>query len=259
VTDFHNETVDVQKSGAFYDTADGKLTAFYKAAAGFGGIQTAHETGAPAYADWNWSNYSDFDDVITGEFVYDFFFWDQDNSPDPDNIKDYAYFATKLGTFRMDKALVDSVSGEDDFFTEVDFFEIKDGDNNVLTVFGLAYLETDKIILATDGGVFTADLDNDTPLANLAVVDGTEGKKFTTIAASTDGSYSAAVTDTALYLFDHTGASVDQLPLLFAAGYPGLVSELTFMDDNVTLLISGEGDPNFTPGGLASLNVQSMF
>ena len=248
VTDFHVDNVDVTpvfKSGGMYTAGSDSYTVFYRTEAGFGGTSFDWSDDGGTPASWVWTTFDDFEETLTGEFVYDFFLYNG-----------YGYFASQLGAFRIDIAMVASGSASDDFLADVEFFTISKDDVEY-TVYGMDYLDSDKIILATDGGVFTAALAAAVPITGLDVVDVTAGKEYSMVKSSSNGMYSAAVSNTGITLLRHDAGGVKSEELLFASGYPAAVTDLTWMDDNTTLLIAGEGAETVGPGGLVTLDASS--
>ena len=167
---------------------------FFRSGNGFGGVNIP--TAGTDVSAYNWENYTDFDEALAGDLIYDFFLWG-----------DYAYFASALGAFRLSSDIVENPDG--DFFAEADFFEVVQGegdDAETVPVNGVGYLPVvDQIIMATDEGIFLAELD-DLGNETLSVQGITEtlGEAFSKVAVSNDGTRAAAVTATRLYLLEIT-------------------------------------------------------
>lgn len=239
------EPFGVWKSGGVYDAGNGDVTVFFRSGNGFGGVNIP--TAGTDVSAYNWEHYTDFEEALTGELVYDFF------------LKgDYAYFASALGAFRLNTEIVEAADG--DFFAEADFFEVVQGegdDAETVPVNGVGYLPmVDQIIMATDEGIFLAelaDLGNET--LSVQGITETLGEAFSKVAVSDDGTRAAAVTATRLYLLKITlvpTMSIEVKSYGFHAGYPGGVEALQWTDDN-ELLIAGSGSGLGT-AGLVSLS-----
>lgn len=239
----------VWKSGSYYDAGAADVTVFFRSNNGFGGVNIP--TAGTPVADYDWENYTDFDEALTGELIYDFFLQG-----------DSTYFASALGAFRLSSDIVENPDG--DFFAEADFFEVVQGEGDeaeTLPVNGVGYLPVgleDQIVMATDGGVFFANLD-DLSGETLTVTGITEtlGEAFSKVAVTGNAAEAraAAVTATRLYLLKFTAGppvSIEVKSYGFHAGYPGGVEMLQWTDDN-RLLIAGSGN-GLATAGLVSLS-----
>jgi hypothetical protein len=125
---------------------------------------------------------------------------------------------------------------------------------------GVGYLPAgveDQIIMATDGGVFLANLDDlGGETLTVAGITETLGEAFSKVAVTGNAAEAraAAVTATRLYLLKFTAGpplSIEVESYGFHAGYPGGVEALQWTDDN-RLLIAGSG------GGLGTAGLVSL-
>ena len=263
--DFQNTQFPVVKSGGYFDPADipnsdpSDLTLFYKTESSFGGLDITPDFDTqdiPEPSTWTWSNNDDFAGSFTGELVYEFFIHGG-----------YTYFATKIGTFRMDNSV--TATGGGDFITLANEISIAGEEaGSAIPIYGLNLLSGDPdadtpegstIMMATESGVFTATLTgDDTVITDLKLIPGTAGKSFTKTAVSDEsGTYAAAASSTGLFLFKKTASDYTAKEFPVYAGLPGSISAVEFKENSHVLVIGGKEGILSPDGGIVQIDADS--
>lgn len=243
---FQTTEFPVKESGGHHDGTN--LYVYYRLPNGFGGAD--YDSITPA--DTIWYKYDDFDEYFTGNFVRQFFVYE---AP-PET---FAYFATSLGAFRIESDKLNEMV--EDFVVNAVFFEAS-FDNEFAAVHGLAFKAPDKMVLATENGIGVGTLSSTTDVVtDLQRIAGTAGITFTRVAVSDNGTYLVALDKNAkLYVFKDLGSSFEMKEFPFYTGFPGGVSQMTFLPapSSSILYISGEGQ-DFASGGFAKINVETQI
>ncbi len=261
---FQNTQFPVVKSGGYFEAGvdsivpaeveASDLTIFYKTGSAFGGLDVGLDTETRTVPDpstWAWNNNDDFTSSFTGELVYEFFIHGG-----------YTYFATKIGTFRMDNAVTGT--GGSDFFTSAQEISIAGTEaGSAIPIYGLDLLSTapsDTVILATQSGVFTATLTgDDSVISELQLIPGTEGKTFTQTAASdASGTYAAAVSTTGLFIFKKEGSGYIAKEFPVYTGLPGAITAVEFKEDSHVLVAAGESGVLSPDGGIVQIDAAAL-
>jgi hypothetical protein len=236
---FQGSEFPVRESGGLHDGTN--LYVYYRLPNGFGGTEHGG----------TWYKYDSFDEYFTGDFVRQFFVYE-------DPPETFAYFATSLGAFRIESDRLNEMV--EDFVVNAVFFEANFG-GEVAAVRGLAFKAPDKMVLATEDGIGVGTLSSTTNVVTgVQRIAGTEGMTFTRVAVSdTTGTYIAALDENAdLYLFKDLGTSYEMKKFPFYTGFPGGVSQMMFLPSSNILYISGEGR-DFASGGFAKVDVAAQF
>jgi hypothetical protein len=259
---FQNTQFPVVKSGGYFeaqvdaDNSPSNLTIFYKTPSAFGGLNVENtidnnDIGSIDPSTWAWNNNDDFTSSFTGELVYEFFIHGG-----------YTYFATKIGTFRMDNAVTGT--GGSDFFTSAQEISIAGTEaGSAIPIYGLDLLSTapsDTVILATQSGVFTATLTgDDSVISDLQLIPGTAGKTFTQTAASdASGTYAAAVSTTGLFIFKKEGSGYIAKEFPVYTGLPGAITAVEFKEDSHVLVAAGESGVLSPDGGIVQIDAAAL-
>lgn len=255
---FQTSEFPVLKSGGYFEEQEApdipsRLTIFYKTPTAFGGLDVSNTYGnddinsLPDPSTWTWNNNSDFEGTLTGELIYEFFIHDG-----------ATYFASKLGAFRMDNSV--TANGGGDFIGLAQKIEIAGEEaESAIPIFGLEYLPTGKILLATESGVFAATLTSDASVfTDLAIIPGTSGTQFTKTAVSYDGSYAAAVSSTGVFIFKKSGDSFVYKDYPVYTGLPGSISAIEFMEGSSVLIVAGKSGLLSPDGGIAQVDAASL-
>ena len=257
-TDFPQENpVSVLKSGAMYFPVDEDrelpaILIYYRRPKGFGGIYIDTENLDPA--NWEWTNV-DLSESLAGELIYDFTI-----------RKDYGYFASSIGAFRLSEAVMRE--GDSDIVAQAEFFSIKEGGEEVV-VFSLDFdEEAGRLYIGTEKGVYSATPHDTEVLANITRIGNTEGYPFFRVSVSKN--YAAFLTVYDLFILDKSTTPAKLYKLRFNSGFPGSITGMDWINDGETLVLSGAGDRPLVPfaettgaspigeGGLVSLDMSKL-
>lgn len=230
--------VTVLDSGAInVSGASLAITVFFQREGGLGGVYIIPGHNPPAANDWL---NIDLSDVITGQPVLSFYITDN-----------YAYFATKLGAFRLSSDIITTYNGTDipDLMNYAKFFSVDDSSGEIPILSLAGYTSgADNLIMGTEKGAYTVKLtegDADHAFTETpTLITDTEGHRITKMAAKSDGSYIAMLSEKDLFIYNSTANAVAHYP--FNSGLPGTLTDLTW--SGADLLVSGtEGLVSITP------------
>ncbi|GEM_PF-6052388 len=235
----------ILQSGGVWVNSNVDLTVFYQRDGGLGGTYIASDN-ASTPSNWNWLDI-DLSDVLTGRPILDFFV-----------TANYAYFATKLGAFRLDTKMIQdysvNTSNVPDLMSYADFFKVTDSNGNEIPIISLGYDNGTKIVMGTEAGAYMAELDEasaDTPLkaGTISLLEGTGDYEITRVSVSPDGAYIALFSEKDLFVYRQSTGTIVKLP--FYSGLPGEITGAAWMPDNKTLVITGED-------GMVSVDVTGL-
>jgi len=225
------------------------VSVFYQIDGGLGGVYITDST-KDTPGEWNWLNI-DLSDVISGQPVSGFYITDN-----------YAYFATKLGAFRLSaeiiKAYNDNVTNIPDLMDYADFFSVTDskGEIPIVSLAGYTSGSDVYLVIGTERGAYTVKLTEsgtDVFAATAApeLVNGTAGYNITKIAAL-DATHIALLSDRDLFISN--GSTVTHYPFnsglpgtLTPSGKPGKLTDLTWFNSTELLISGTEGLVGITP------------
>ena len=223
--------ITIFDSGALDSSESFPITVFFQREGGLGGVYITNEA-KDSPSTWNWLNI-DLSDVITGQPVLGFYMTDN-----------YAYFATKLGAFRLSSDIITTYNGTDipDLMNYADFFSINDADGGEIPILAIAGYKTGAdtyLVMGTEKGAYTVKLtEGDAVHAYTtapALLSGTAGYGIRKMAAKSDGSYIAMLSGRDLFIYNSVAETVMHYP--FNSGLPGTLTDLAWA--GTELLISG--------------------
>ena len=225
------------------------VSIFYQVDGGLGGVYVTDSTKDTPKV-WDWLNI-DLSDIISGQPVSSFYITDN-----------YAYFATKLGAFRLSADIITTYNGNDipDLMDYADFFSVTDskGEIPIISLAGYTSGSDAYLVIGTERGAYTVKLTESDPenvfatTATPELVNGTAGYNITKIAVTSSASYIAMLSDRDLFISN--GSAVTHYPFnsglpgtLTDSGLPGKLTDFTWFNDTELLISGTEGLVSITP------------
>jgi hypothetical protein len=231
--------ISVIQSGAFNlgdFGIDSAISVFFQTNGGLGGTYIT-ESNYQNPESWLWTDNIDLTAYLTGKPILDF-------TVSGSN----AYFATKLGSFRISSSIVNgslNIMSIEDIFDLADFFKVTGSDGEDLQITSME-IEGNIIYLGTEDGIWKGNLtDNETVVENLQLIDGTLGKKIAKIQTASTQSKCVFLSMNDIYILQYDTGVVQKLP---EAILPGQVHDFQVTSDE-TLFIAGTN-------GLSSMSLE---
>lgn len=231
-------SVSVLESGAFHlgdYGIDSTLSIFFQTNGGLGGTYVL-EADYQNPADWEWLDDIDLSDYLTGRPILDFIVSETN-----------AYFATKLGSFRLSSNIIDGtleVESIDEILDIAQFFDVTNEQGEKLQITAMEISDS-KMYLGTENGVWQGDIsETEEVILNKTLMEDTAGKYINDIKLSSDAAQCIFTAANTVYILDTT---TNELSLLPEAILPGIVLETTISSSG-RLFISGTG-------GLAAMDL----
>ncbi len=235
-------------SGAVEATTT-SVAVFYERAGGLGGVYI-DSTNKNDPASWEWLDI-DLSQYVSGQPILDYY-----------NTQNYAYFASKLGAFRLSSDLIYNYNGTDipNFMDEAVFFDkVNIGENNsILSLSGYSNGTNKYLVMGTKKGAYIGELDeasNDIILSGTlkGPLEGTEDYQINKISVTPNPSasgeyYVAMLSERDLFIYNSVTDKTTYYP--FYSGLPGELTGFAWFNDNGTLKLLVSGTE-----GLVSLTV----
>ncbi len=252
VTDFSQNmsSKSILSSGGV-EATENSIAVFYQRSGGLGGVYI-DSTNKNDPATWKWLDI-DLSQYVSGQPILDYY-----------NTQNYAYFASKLGAFRLSSDLISNYNGSEvpNFMDEAVFFDkVNIGNqNSILSLSGYSNGTSQYLVMGTKKGAYIGQLDetSDAIIANGTLngpLEGTENYQINKISVVSNPSvsgayYIAMLSERDLFIYNSVTQKTTYYP--FYSGLPGELTGFAWFNDNGTLklLISGTE-------GLASLSLPS--
>ncbi len=221
-------------SGAV-EASENSIVAFYERDSGLGGVYI-DSTNKTQPSTWEWLDI-DLSDYVSGQPIYDYY-----------NTESYAYFASKLGAFRLSSTLIEEYNNSGNtpnFMDEAKFFSV---DNNIqiISLSGYTSGSTKYLVMGTENGAYIGTLDesSDSVLTNVTLLSRTKNYKINKLIITQNPNnssqyYIAMMSESNLFIYDSSNSTVTSYP--FYSGLPGELTGFAWWNDNgsLKLLITG--------------------
>ncbi len=241
VTNFSQalDSESILTSGAV-EVPTGGVAVFYERSGGLGGVYI-DSTNKNDPSAWHWLNI-DLSQYVSGQPILDYY-----------NTQNYAYFASKLGAFRLSSDLITNYNGQDvpNFMDDAVFFDNVDiGDkNSILSLSGYTSGTNQYLVMGTEKGAYIGELDESSDDIILSgtlrgPLTGTESYTINKISVTSNPSvsgayYIAMLSEKDLFIYNSATEKTTHYP--FYSGLPGELTGFAWFNDNgkLELLVSG--------------------